>query len=71
MNDRRHNTDDRPNGHTHYRVSWTIDIWADTPISAAHEAQLIQRDPDSVATVFDVVVVDLLDMHVEIDLGAG
>ena len=37
-----------------YRVVWEIDIWATTPRRAAEEALLIQRDPASSATVFDV-----------------
>ena len=38
----------------HYRVSWIIDIWADTPEDAARLALVTQRDPDSIATVFEV-----------------
>lgn len=37
-----------------YRVTWTIDIEADSPVDAAQEALRIQRDKDSIATVFDV-----------------
>lgn len=54
MNERKHNADDTPNGETHYRVVWEIDIWADTALQAALEAQKIQRDLDSVATIFSV-----------------
>ena len=50
----KHNADDTPNGHTHYRVRWEIDIWADTALSAAVEAQKIQRDPEYLATEFYV-----------------
>lgn len=67
----KHNADDTPNGHTHYRVRWEIDIWADTALSAAVEAQKIQRDPDSVATVFDVTNQELghdSDAYLRLDL---
>jgi hypothetical protein len=37
-----------------YCVRWTIDIDADTPDLAAREALRIQRDPDSIAMVFEV-----------------
>ena len=37
-----------------YRVSWEIDIDADTPREAAQKALDIQRDKESIATVFDV-----------------
>ena len=36
-----------------YQVRWEIDIEADTPQEAAEEALHIQRDADSIATVFD------------------
>jgi hypothetical protein len=43
------------------RVKWEIDIDAATPQEAAQKALEIQRDPDSIATVFEVdgVHVDL------------
>lgn len=37
-----------------YRVVWQIDLYAKTPEEAAEEALRIQRDPDSLATVFNV-----------------
>ena len=37
-----------------YCVRWIIDIEVDTPEVAAQEALRIQRDPDSIATVFEV-----------------
>ena len=37
-----------------YRVKWEIDIEADNAQSAAIEALLIQRNIDSIATVFEV-----------------
>lgn len=39
---------------TRYFVRWEIDIEADSPLEAAEDALGIQRDPDSVATCFDV-----------------
>lgn len=39
---------------TMYRVSWEIDIEAETPYLAAMEALAIQRDETSIATVFRV-----------------
>ena len=49
------------------RVCWEIDVDARTPREAARKALAIQRDPGSIATVFDVqyrgkmVRVDLSD----------
>ena len=37
-----------------YRVIWEIDIEADSPTKAAQKALEIQRDPQSIATVFTV-----------------
>lgn len=37
-----------------YRIEWTIDVTADDPVAAAREALVMQRDPASMATVFDV-----------------
>jgi hypothetical protein len=37
-----------------YRVTWEIDIEADTPQEAAEKALEIQRRPDSSAVVFEV-----------------
>jgi len=37
-----------------YRVKWEIDIDADSPRQAALEALKIQRDRNSMATVFEV-----------------
>ena len=39
---------------TNYLVTWTIDIEAETPDDAAKLALQIQRDPESIATVFEV-----------------
>jgi hypothetical protein len=35
-----------------YRVKWEIDLEADSPREAAEKALAIQRDPESIATVF-------------------
>ena len=37
-----------------YRVTWEIDLDATSPRAAAREALRIQRDPESIATVFSV-----------------
>jgi hypothetical protein len=37
-----------------YRVVWEIDIEAESHREAAEEALAIQRDPQSIATVFSV-----------------
>jgi hypothetical protein len=50
-----------------YKVTWAIDIDADTTEEAARKALAIQRDPESIATVFRVerpglvTTVDLAD----------
>ncbi len=41
-----------------YRVVWEIEVYATNPRQAAKEALLIQRDPESRATVFDVYRID-------------
>ncbi len=41
---------------TQYLVTWQIDIEADSAEEAAREALHIQRNPDSIATVFYVGV---------------
>lgn len=38
-----------------FLVSWNINIWADTHEDAAVMALNIQRDPSSLATIFNVV----------------
>lgn len=42
----------------HYKVTWIIDITADTPREAAEYALEIQQDPCSTATYFTVKDVD-------------
>jgi hypothetical protein len=39
---------------TTYSIKWEIEIDAKTPEDAARKALEIQRDPASIATVFDV-----------------
>jgi len=39
---------------TSYRVTWVIELDAESPVKAAELALEIQRDPESIATVFDV-----------------
>jgi hypothetical protein len=37
-----------------YTVKWLIEVEAETPKEAAEKALKIQRDPESIATFFDV-----------------
>ncbi len=37
-----------------YRVKWELDVEADSPEQAAHKALEVQRDPESMAAVFEV-----------------
>lgn len=53
---------------THYNVSWEMNIEADNPEAAAREALRIHRDPESIATVFEVW--DENGDHVKVDLEA-
>jgi hypothetical protein len=53
-----------------YHVVWEIDLYAQSPRDAAKEAQAIQQDKDTVATVFDVTEEDG-NKIVRIDLGEG
>jgi len=41
-----------------YVVHWSIDLWADSPEQAAQEALAIQRDRNSIATLFRVEAPD-------------
>jgi len=61
---------------TSYRVSWEIDVEADSPREAAEKALEIQKRPDSTATVFRVLSSHenngpyaFADFAEEIDLG--
>lgn len=53
---------------TTYRVEWVIDIEADTPEEAARKALAIQRNPESIATVFDVLECDQSGDVTRVDL---
>ena len=44
-----------------FKVTWEIEIEADTPEDAARQALAIQRDPESIATVFEVKAT--IDLH--------
>lgn len=48
-----------------YRVTWKIDINAESPREAAEEARRIQRDPDSTANVFDVTPHENLNIDLD------
>lgn len=39
---------------TEYEVVWVINVDADTPEEAALKAQMLQRDPNSLATCYEV-----------------
>lgn len=51
-----------------YRVTWSIDVDAETAEDAARQASEIQLDRESIASVFDVV--EPSGNHVTIDLQA-
>lgn len=53
-----------------YHVVWEIDVNAQSPREAAKEAQAIQQDKDSTATIFDVSE-EGSDKTVRIDLAEG
>ena len=50
-----------------YRVMWLIDIEAETHVEAAIKAQEIQRDPESIATVFTVIDQDANGACIDLD----
>lgn len=54
----------------HYHVVWAIDVYAGSKEEAASKALEIQRDPTSIATVFDVMEEDGVDSAF-IDLQGG
>jgi hypothetical protein len=58
-----------PGAAMEFRVIWEIDIDADGPKEAAHEARAIQLTPGLSATVFDVWAYVAGKMH-QIDLAA-
>jgi hypothetical protein len=51
---------------TEFRVTWEIDIEAETPKQAAEQAFAIQQDPETMATVF--AMTDPAGVTTEIDL---
>jgi len=62
----------------HYVVTWSIDVWADTPREAAEEARAILTDDTLVETIFEVepyverFVIDLdEDATVRVDTHGG
>jgi hypothetical protein len=40
---------------TEFYIEWRIELEADSPEEAARKALKIQRDPESIATVFHVI----------------
>ena len=38
-----------------YRVIWRIDIQAESAVAAAERARDVQRDPESIASLFEVI----------------
>jgi len=50
-----------------YIVTWSMVIWADDPVDAAKQALGIQRDPQSIATVFRVMGDDGTDTVVDLE----
>jgi hypothetical protein len=38
-----------------YRVIWRIDIQAESAVDAAERAREVQRDPESIASLFEVI----------------
>lgn len=53
---------------TTFKVRWEIDIEADTPREAAYIALQIQRNPDSIATVFECYATSGPGVSQQIDL---
>ena len=51
-----------------YLVTWEINVDAKSPRAAAEKALAIQRDTDSIATVFVVIGPELDDAPVTVDL---
>lgn len=54
-----------------YRVVWEIDIEADSPFEAAHQALAIQREKESLATVFEVFAADSSPTRVDLHPDEG
>lgn len=49
-----------------YFIVWEINIDAESPEAAARQALAIQRDPDSIATVFSVIGEDGEPHHIDL-----
>jgi hypothetical protein len=43
-----------PKGERIYRVVWEQEVWAPDPVTAAHRARDLQRDPAGTANVYSV-----------------
>lgn len=61
---------------THYVARWEIDVYADSPADAVWHALDIQRNPESIATIFEVIDSDAREswddaLTVEINEEAG
>ena len=54
-----------------YRVLWAIDLAANSPIEAARQALRIQRDLESIATVFDLTDDGGITERIDLDDAAG
>lgn len=52
-----------------YLVTWQIELTADSPREAAEEALRIHRNPDSIATVFEVRSEDGTSTTIDLDEG--
>jgi len=53
-----------------YKVIWEIDIDdAESPKDAAEQALAVQRDPESIATVFEVIYEDGESTTVDLWMG--
>lgn len=58
-----------------YTVIWEIDIYANSPEEAAEKALAVQRDTDSMATVFQVwdsegcYDIDLMEDYLDTEAG--
>lgn len=44
-----------PASDPHWRVTWTIELVAADALDAADQALMIQRDPESIASVFEII----------------
>lgn len=51
-----------------YLVRWEVQVAADSPREAARLAQVMQRDPASLATVFEVLEVAYAQNSLWVDL---